>query len=290
MPKTILVDDDPTIRTMLKSLLAILNFEVIGEAVDGKDAINKINSLSPEFVLLDINMPFKTGDQVLEELNSKTSEVCVVMVSQISEIDIVKKCIDLGAFYYIKKDVPFLQMVQIIQNTWEKFAKAKQNGKSAIESPNETQKDYTYRKIIEDKFFFLILNREIIDKNSWTNMVAECGSVYDAFLNLVNDNPQLKDDLGWLWATAMNCSFVNASTTQVSKDLIRKMPRIYAEKYGIIPLYTIGKSICISCSNILSNIDKETIAEIIKGKEIDYVFSFPDDIKAAINKNYPILK
>lgn len=69
--KALIVDDERLARTELKRLLEpFKEIEIVGEAVNADDAHNKISELSPEVIFLDIQMPGKTGFELLEELDS----------------------------------------------------------------------------------------------------------------------------------------------------------------------------------------------------------------------------
>ncbi|KOH44351.1 LytR/AlgR family response regulator transcription factor [Sunxiuqinia dokdonensis] len=69
--KTIVVDDEPLARVRLKSMISEYpeKFELIGEAEDGEEAIEKINRMRPEFIFLDIQMPEISGFDVLKKLD-----------------------------------------------------------------------------------------------------------------------------------------------------------------------------------------------------------------------------
>lgn len=69
--KALIVDDERLARTELKRLLEpFKEIEIVGEAVNAEDAANKISELNPELIFLDIQMPGKTGFELLEELDS----------------------------------------------------------------------------------------------------------------------------------------------------------------------------------------------------------------------------
>ena len=72
--KVMIADDHSMIREGLKQLLELEgNFEVIAEANDGEECLQIVNSLNPDVLLLDINMPKKNGLEVLRELKSRKS-------------------------------------------------------------------------------------------------------------------------------------------------------------------------------------------------------------------------
>jgi two-component system LytT family response regulator len=68
--RALVIDDEPAARRLLKSLLAEHSnvLEVIGEAGNGRDAIEKINDLKPDVIFLDIQMPDLTGFEVIDRL------------------------------------------------------------------------------------------------------------------------------------------------------------------------------------------------------------------------------
>ncbi len=69
MAKTVLIVDDAAfMRMMLKDILTKANYEVVGEASNGQEAIEKYQELKPNFVTMDITMPIKDGIQAIKEI------------------------------------------------------------------------------------------------------------------------------------------------------------------------------------------------------------------------------
>jgi len=82
MINTLIVDDSALARDILRDFLEEDgNFKIIGEAVDGEDGVNKILSLNPDLVTLDIEMPKMNGLQVIDAVMKKTSVPIVVITS-----------------------------------------------------------------------------------------------------------------------------------------------------------------------------------------------------------------
>lgn len=99
----VVVDDDSMMREMLKLILRGDDYSVIGEASNGNDAIVKCEKLSPDLVLLDINMPKMDGLQALEGIRKVCPKAVVVMVSAESTMDKVSEAIKKGAAGFIVK-------------------------------------------------------------------------------------------------------------------------------------------------------------------------------------------
>jgi two-component system LytT family response regulator len=82
--RALVIDDEPAARRLLKSLLAEHSnvLEVIGEAGNGRDAIEKINDLKPDVIFLDIQMPDLTGFEVIDRLQQKPNIIFTTAYEQ----------------------------------------------------------------------------------------------------------------------------------------------------------------------------------------------------------------
>ena len=82
--KTIVIDDEPAARRLMKNLLLEHRdlIEVIGEAGNGREAISKIESLKPDLIFLDIQMPDLTGFEVLEQIAHKPNIIFTTAYEQ----------------------------------------------------------------------------------------------------------------------------------------------------------------------------------------------------------------
>lgn len=100
-----IADDHSMIREGLKQLLELEgNFEVIAEANDGEECLQIVNSLNPDVLLLDINMPKKNGLEVLRELKSRKSKMKVLVLTVHNEVEYLIKAMDIGINGYLLKD------------------------------------------------------------------------------------------------------------------------------------------------------------------------------------------
>ena len=103
--KIMIADDHSMIREGLKNLLELDgDIQVIAEAVDGEDCLNKLQVVKPDVLLLDINMPKKNGLEVLKALKSKKSKLKVLVLTVHYEIEYLMKAVDIGVNGYVLKD------------------------------------------------------------------------------------------------------------------------------------------------------------------------------------------
>lgn len=124
--KTLIIDDEPLARALIQNFIKIdTDFEVVGEAGDGFEAIKLIHALEPDFLILDIQMPKLTGLELLELLPKPPIVVFSTAYDQHAIEAFEKNAID----YLLK---PFSR---------ERFAKALQKVKEKIEVAADTSQE-----------------------------------------------------------------------------------------------------------------------------------------------------
>lgn len=103
--KIMITDDHSMIREGLKNLLELDgDIEVIAEAVDGEDCLDKLLTVTPDVLLLDINMPKMNGLEVLKKLKERKSKVKVLVLTVHNETEYLMKAVDIGINGYVLKD------------------------------------------------------------------------------------------------------------------------------------------------------------------------------------------
>lgn len=103
--KVMLADDHVLMREGIRQLLEFDgSIEVIAEANDGEECIEKLKTVHPQILLLDINMPKKNGIEVLQEIKNKNINVKILILTVHGEIEYLLKAVDIGVDGYILKD------------------------------------------------------------------------------------------------------------------------------------------------------------------------------------------
>ena len=114
---TVLVCDDHALfREGVKTILSAQpDIEVVGEAADGKEAVDEAIRVNPNVVLMDISMPVLKGFDAVRRIRKVRPDVKILILTVYDDEDLVARCLDAGAAGYVLKDSPPLQLVYAIQ-------------------------------------------------------------------------------------------------------------------------------------------------------------------------------
>lgn len=103
--KVLIVDDHLVVREGLKLILETNDsFQVIGEANNGKVALDMIDKSKPDIILLDLNMPVMSGLETLKTMSELSITIPVIILTTYNENDLMVKGIELGAKGFLLKD------------------------------------------------------------------------------------------------------------------------------------------------------------------------------------------
>jgi two-component system LytT family response regulator len=121
--KTIVIDDEPAARRLMKNLLQEYSdvVEIIGEASNGKEAIEKIERFRPDLIFLDIQMPDLTGFEVIEQLNEKPNIIFTTAYEQYAI-----KAFETFSIDYLLKPIKEERLAQSIEKL-KKFGRFNQS-------------------------------------------------------------------------------------------------------------------------------------------------------------------
>ncbi|MGH1485669.1 MAG: response regulator [Cellvibrionaceae bacterium] len=116
MIRVMLVDDHPLFREGISARLKMSEeITVVGEAENGKQALEKLDELNPDVVLMDINMPEMNGMDVLEVVAEMDLDTKFIMLSMHEDKEYILRVIRVGADGYMLKDVSGDEMIDAIK-------------------------------------------------------------------------------------------------------------------------------------------------------------------------------
>jgi DNA-binding NarL/FixJ family response regulator len=114
--RVLVVDDHPIVRSGIVSVLATQpDFEVVGEAADGAEAVALASRLEPDLVLMDLRMPARGGASATEAILAARPATRVVILTTYATDGEVLRAIEVGAVGYLLKDVPHEELFRALR-------------------------------------------------------------------------------------------------------------------------------------------------------------------------------
>ena len=118
--KILIVDDHPVVRKGLMTLLATEpGFEIIGEASNGVEAVEKARATQPDVILLDLIMPKQGGVETIRQIKQLNLGCRILVITSFAEDDLIFPAIKAGALGYLLKDSSPDELLQAIRNVHE---------------------------------------------------------------------------------------------------------------------------------------------------------------------------
>jgi two-component system response regulator YcbB len=120
--KIYIVEDDPNIIRILETIILDKTLgDVVGRADNGIKALEEIEILSPDIVLVDLLMPGKDGISLVREAKPIKPNTQYIMISQVSSKDMISKAYQSGIEYYISKPIDAIEVQTVIKKVIEKI-------------------------------------------------------------------------------------------------------------------------------------------------------------------------
>ena len=122
--KVLIVDDHTLVRDGIRALLELIaDIKVIGEASNGKEALEKVRDLAPDVVLMDLSMPVMNGLEATRRIRKESPNTRVLALTQYDDSEYVIPIIEAGACGFVTKMVAFSELASAIQaaNRGESF-------------------------------------------------------------------------------------------------------------------------------------------------------------------------
>jgi len=114
--KLMLVDDHAIVRNGIRMLLdQVDDFEIIDEAADGEEALEKLKTHQPDVIMMDISLPGMSGIQTTQVVSRLYKHVRTLMLSMHNNEDYILRAVEAGAFGYILKDSSSDEMIKAIR-------------------------------------------------------------------------------------------------------------------------------------------------------------------------------
>lgn len=113
--RTVLVDDHTLFRDGVASLLLAWGHEVVGQASDGREAVDLVDETSPDVVLMDVRMPNVSGLEATAQIKARHPEVAIVMLTVSEDEADLFRAIKAGAQGYLLKNLEATQLRSMLE-------------------------------------------------------------------------------------------------------------------------------------------------------------------------------
>lgn len=112
--KIIIADDHPLCLNGFKRMVDIPEFELIGEATNGKELVELARNLKPDIIITDIRMPEMDGLEAIKQIRKELPEIGIIVLSIIDESCLIMDMLDAGAKGYLLKSVSASEMIAAV--------------------------------------------------------------------------------------------------------------------------------------------------------------------------------
>jgi NarL family two-component system response regulator LiaR len=154
--RVLIADDHTVVREGLKALLSARKYgiEVIGEASNGEEAVQKAQQLEPDVILMDLVMPGKSGLEAILEIKQNQPQARILVLTSFADDDNVPQAIQAGAYGFLLKDTSPDELVQTIHSVYadkltipQELTHVLLGGKGAQVEQGTTTDDLTQREL-----------------------------------------------------------------------------------------------------------------------------------------------
>ena len=179
--RILIVEDE--IREGLRKLLKKIDseYEIVGEASDGKEGFELCESLLPDCVITDVQMPIEDGLKMLQSLHDKGVEVKAIVISAYSEFEYARSAMRLGVTEYILKPININEVSRALDNVKSQIEEDKQKKPEQIGTLEQIMRELIGGriKIEDDTIEYLKKNYKISEGQSMILIVAYLGNQFE---------------------------------------------------------------------------------------------------------------
>lgn len=116
MPTVLIVDDALFMRVAVGNMFKEWGFEIVGEASNGREAVELYNQYKPDLVTMDITMPVMSGLDAVKEIKPAHPDANIIMMTALGQQRIIVEAIEAGAKDFITKPFEKNQLKSVVDN------------------------------------------------------------------------------------------------------------------------------------------------------------------------------
>ncbi|MFI5302986.1 MAG: sigma-54-dependent transcriptional regulator, partial [Polyangiales bacterium] len=173
MRRVLVVDDEENLRLVLRTLLKRAGYEV-DVATSGEEALEKVETFGPDFVLTDVRMPKMGGLDLLSALRAKNSPATVIVMSAYGSVDLALEAIKAGAYDYVAKPFKPEEILLTLRKAEERESLRRENRQLREEIRRENKLDDILAKSASMLEIFRTIGK-IADYKTTVLIIGESG-------------------------------------------------------------------------------------------------------------------
>ncbi|MFQ5442235.1 MAG: ANTAR domain-containing response regulator [Thermodesulfobacteriota bacterium] len=158
MLRIAVIDDDRSIREVLKGFIEECGFTVAGEGADGEEAVAICRTKKPDLVIMDVNMPRKDGIDAAIEINGERATPVIILTAR-GDYVTIKRALGAGVMAYLMKPVKFEEILPAVE-----VAVARFNEFRELRRENRTLKETLEARKVIEKAKGLLMEREKVSE------------------------------------------------------------------------------------------------------------------------------
>lgn len=251
--KIFIVDDNLNIVKILEKIIYDKELgEVVGKAYNGAEALEKIEAIRPDIVLLDFLMPSMDGISLLKEIKKKHPGIQYIMISEVSSKELIAKAYSNGIEFFISKPIDAVEVQAVIKNV---ILKLEMNKKLEIIQGIFSEREHLHVIREEDNSVGI---KRVLQR---LGILSESGSqdIINAALYLI-ENKQSTSDM-----TIIDlCGYMSSENAKIVEQRMRRAAAVGMKNIAHIGIEDYMNEIFTEYSNGLYNFDQIKI-------EMDYI-------------------
>ena len=200
--RVILVDDKPLVLRSLKETVdwSKLDCTVAGEAMDGVEAVELMNSITPDIVVSDIKMPGMDGLQLTEHIKSRFPGTKVIIITGYQEFDYAKKAISLGVIDLVLKPIDNSSLMKVLEKAIDQIVKAREqqeyNNRLIRENVHYRDQYSSVQDKLRSRFLYNLLQGYEADESTYSsglvNLRMDAGRYYITITRVRSANKEIR--------------------------------------------------------------------------------------------------
>lgn len=251
--KIFIVDDNVNIVKILEKIIYDKELgEVVGKAFNGEEALEKIEAIRPDIVLLDFLMPSMDGISLLKEIKKKHPGIQYIMISEVSSKELISKAYNNGIEFFISKPIDAVEVQAVIKNV---IFKLEMNKKLEIIQGIFSERKHSHVIHEEDNSVGI---KRVLQR---LGILSESGSqdIINAALYLIENNQSTSD------ITIIDlCGYISSENAKIVEQRMRRAAAVGMKNIAHIGIEDYMNEIFTEYSNGLYNFDQLKI-------EMDYI-------------------